>query len=91
MYQKLKLQALPGMVGAKMSNTVILARTNMEKLPDSCGKCDYYGQPTALSEFQSCKIVRRKLVRSFFENARPDWCPLVEAVRAAGEPKEREG
>jgi len=74
-----------------MSNTVILARTNMKKLPKMCGKCDFVGMPTAWSGYWSCKIVKNELVASFFENARPDWCPLVEAVRAAGEPKEREG
>ena len=62
-----------------MTKTIVLARTNMEKLPEGCGKCDYLGQPTAWSEFQSCKIVKRELVRSFFSATRPDWCPLVEA------------
>lgn len=59
---------------------MIVAKTNMKKLPKSCNKCklsyiDLYGR--------FCRMNKQLCPMEYSEHGnaryiRPDWCPLVE-------------
>lgn len=58
---------------------MILARTNMKEMPESCTRCSALTAryPNGYAVYV-CPTVRKVVDNP---TIRPDWCPLVEAVR----------
>ena len=55
---------------------MILARTDMENIPDGCFDCVLYHDDEGI-----CYATRFNAMIAAVTGNRPDWCPLVEAKK----------
>lgn len=64
---------------------MIVAKTKMKKIPESCNKCSLsiVESYSWTESYRFCPITKKEcpMVRSEHKNmkyTRPDWCPLME-------------
>lgn len=52
--------------------TMVVAKTGLEKIPENCWACDYYGCTLP------CKARNKDLLKKAYKTKRHKDCPLVE-------------
>ena len=67
---------------------MIVAKTRMKKMPETCKQCHYMTTHIATGE-EICRITRtfcpwEKKPNGMFGLGKPDWCPLMDSAELSG-------